>query len=515
MAHEVESYLPVLIPAVPAAAALVAYWLGRVRVGLAQALALLGAAAALLLSGRAAAQVLGGQVLTAVNNELRMDALSALMVVVISAVALLATPFAFDHMRHGATVDRLRVERRLASCYGWYLLLLASMLWACVTNNIIMLYAAVEASTIASGLLVAFYADKRALEAGYKYPMLLTAGISFALFASVLIYAWAAARLGGPKGLLISEIGNVAGELPRSTAIFAIALLVVGFGTKAGMAPFHPWLPDAHAEAPSAVSALLSGVMTKMAAYALVRTVCPFFPAYPPVGVFLVVLGAITMLVGATMALAQMDLKGLLAYSSVSQMGYLLMGFGFGTALGYYGALFDLVNHAVAKALLFLSVGAVIYATRGRSLAELEGLGRVMPVTAVCFFVGALSLSGMPPFGGFMSKLTLYLAGAQVGMWWVVGVAMFTSLLTLIALGRAAANAFWGAALLAPVLQAHSTANPSEAPRRVEVREVPVSLWGPMVLLALVALALGLAPNAAYDLLHLAVNSLPKLAGLP
>jgi hydrogenase-4 component F len=500
MNYELSSNLPLLIPLVPAAAALLAYFLGRLHLAAAHLIAVLGSAAAFLLSCLAASQVMGGQVLVGINNELRMDGLSALMVVVISGIGLLATIYALDYMRHGALVDRLKIRGRLASFYGWYLLFLATMLWACVTNNIIMLYVAVEASTISSGLLVAFYADKRALEAGYKYLMLLTVGISFALFASVLIYAAAAAVVGGTRGLLISEIGKIAGELPRSVAIVAMALLVVGFGTKAGIAPFHPWLPDAHAEAPSAVSALLSGVMIKMAAYALVRTVCMFFPAYQPVGVFLVVLGVVTMLVGGIMGLAQADLKRLLAYSSVSQMGYLMIGFGFGTALGYYGALFHLVNHAIAKALLFLSVGAVIYATRGRSLNELGGLARVMPLTAACFLIGAFSLSGMPPFGGFMSKLTLYLAGAQVGMWWVVGVAMLTSLLTLIALLRAAAATFWGTKVVAPA---------------AEVREVPLTLWAPMVVLAIAALALGVVPNAAYNMLHLAVNSLPRLVGLP
>jgi hydrogenase-4 component F len=500
MHYEVTSSLLILIPLVPAAAGLAAYLLGRLTVSAAYVLALVGSVGAFLLSSAAATHVLGGEVLTGINNELRMDGLSALMVVVISGVGVLATVFALDYMRHGALIDRLKAERRLVSFYAWYLLFLATMLWACVTNNIIMLYVAVEASTITSGLLVAFYGDKRALEAAYKYLMLLTVGISFALFASVLLYASAAALIGGSKGLLISEIGKVAGQLPRSVAVFSMALLVVGFGTKAGIAPFHPWLPDAHAEAPSAVSALLSGLMIKMAFYALARILCLFFPSYPPLGVFLVVLGAITMVVGGVMTLAQVDLKRLLAYSSVSQMGYLLMGIGFGTALGYYGAFFHLVNHAVAKGLLFLSVGAIIYATRGRSLQELSGLGRVMPVTGVCFFVGALSLSGMPPFGGFMSKFTLYLAGAQVKMWWAVGIAMFTSLLTLVALGRAAAGAFWGTKVVAPVQ---------------EVREVPWTLWGPMVLLALVALALGLAPNTAYHLVQAAVTSLPKLVGLP
>jgi formate hydrogenlyase subunit 3/multisubunit Na+/H+ antiporter MnhD subunit len=278
-------------------------------------------------------------------------------------------------------------------------------------------------------------------------------------------------------------------------AIFVVAFLIVGFGTKAGIAPFHPWLPDAHAEAPSPVSALLSGVMIKMAAYALARTVTIFFPTYPALTVFVVVLGSFTMLLGGVMALAQDDLKRLLAYSSVSQMGYVIVGLGFGTYLGIYGGLFHLVTHAAAKALLFLSVGAVIYATSARSISELGGLSKRMPITAVCFFIGAFSIAGMPPFGGFMSKLTIFMAGAGVGMWAAVGVGVFASLLTLVVVFRAGQAVFWG--------------DPKSGATALEsVREVPASLWVAMVALAGVCLLLGVYPQLAYPLLNRASLSI-------
>jgi hydrogenase-4 component F len=159
---------------------------------------------------------------------------------------------------------------RLPVFYGLLLWFLATMLFGCVTNNVVMLYVAVEATTLTSGLLVAFYWDRRALEAGYKYLMLLTIGITFALFGCVLVYAAAAAtgKLEGGQALLLSEVRGVVGLIPSGTALIAVAFLIVGFGTKAGIAPFHPWLPDAHAEAPTPVSVLLSGVMIKMAVYA-------------------------------------------------------------------------------------------------------------------------------------------------------------------------------------------------------------------------------------------------------
>jgi hydrogenase-4 component F len=487
----------------PAVAGLLAWLLGRWRRVLAEGFALVGAAAALAAAGAMGPRVLRGEVLTGWGLELRVDALSALLVVLISGICLPATLFAIRYMRHRRLTDAEGndiTDRRLPGFYGLYMLFLATMLWGCVTNNIIMLYVAVEATTIASGLLVAFYWDRRSLEAGYKYLMLLTVGITFALFASVLLYASAAALLPGVNAMLISELREVAALIPRSVAVFVVALFIVGFGTKAGIAPFHPWLPDAHAEAPSPVSALLSGVMIKMAAYALARTVTIFFPAYSVLTVFVVVLGGFTMLLGGVMALVQDDLKRLLAYSSVSQMGYVIMGLGFGTYLGVYGGLFHLLHHAVAKALLFLSIGAVIYATSARSMSQLGGLGRRMPVTAACFFIGAFAISGLPPFSGFMSKLTIFLAGAEVGMWAAVGVAIFTSLLTLIVVIRAGQAIFWGA--------------PKSAQFAVDsVKEAPASLWVAMGALAVVCVLLGVYPQIAYPMLNGATLSIAGVLG--
>src|SRR5208337_1715906 len=369
---------------------------------------------------------------TAWHSELRVDALSALMVVIIGAVGLIASVYSVRYA--DAHVTRGLTAARTSTFYGLLLWFLGTMLWGCVTNNVIMLYVAIEATTLTSGLLVAFYWDRRALEAGYKYLMLLTIGITFALFGCVLLYAGAAAthKLAGGSALLISDIRNVVPFIPSRTAAITIAFLVIGFGTKAGIAPFHPWLPDAHAEAPTPISVLLSGVMINMALYAMARTVSIFYPAWPQVTVFIVVLGTFSMLLGIILALAQDDLKRLLAYSSVSQMGYVLVGIGLGTYLGCYGGLFHLLNHALYKSLLFMCVGAVIYATGVRRIAQLGGLRKQMPITSACFFLGALAIAGFPPLNGFWSKLTVYLALARSGMWWAAVIAILTSILTVV-----------------------------------------------------------------------------------
>ena len=237
--------------------------------GCSKACSILTAALVLAMGVWMACKVIAGVTLTTWNNELRVDGLSALMVLVIATIALAASVYSVRYLRLEALIQRVG-ERAAAGrtriFYGLVLWFLGTMLWGCVTNNVVMLYVAIEATTLTSGLLVAFFWDRRALEAGYKYLMLLTIGITFALFGCVLLYASAAAtkQLSGSSALLISEIRRVAHLVPGGTAALAIAFLVIGFGTKAGIAPFHPWLPDAHAEAPTPISVLLSGVMIKM-----------------------------------------------------------------------------------------------------------------------------------------------------------------------------------------------------------------------------------------------------------
>lgn len=494
----VTSSLPAaafLIPAAVGVAVLLGRRLGR---GAVQGLSIACAAAMLLIAARMAVLTSGGAVLTAWSNELRVDALAALLVAVISGVGLLATVYATRYVNLEGLTTRWgeeKAQRRLPLFFALLLWFLATMVWGCVTNNIIMLYVAVEATTLTSGFLVAFYWDKRALEAGYKYLMILTISITFALVGCVVTYAGAAATgvLDGGTALLLSEVRRAAPLMPAGTALVAVAFLVVGFGAKAGIAPFHPWLPDAHAEAPAPVSVLMSGVMIKMAAYALTRTVSVFYPSWPQLTIFAVALGVFSIVLGVVVALSQTDLKRMLAYSSVSQMGYVLAGVGLGSYLGCYGGLFHLLNHAVCKSLLFMCAGAVIYATGARHIAELGGLGRRMPVTGACFIVGALAISGLPPFNGFMSKLTVFLALAQAGLWWACLIAVAASVLTMVVLVRAGYRVFWG---------------PPRGADGVQVAEVGAAMRVPMLVLAILCLVLGLAPGLPYPLLDLAAGVL-------
>lgn len=504
MDKEMASLLPMLVVLIPAGAGVLVFIFGRFTSSLKEALAMAGSTAALVCAVGIAKAALEGRILLSFGKQFYADALSALLVVLVSLIGFLATLYSLRYMRstvHEGGLPHTTTEGRLTVFYGWLMLFVATMLWACLSNNIIMLYVAVEASTIASGLLVAFYWDKRALEAGYKYLMLLTVGITFALFGCVLVYAAGASVLGGSKGLLMSELKDVASGFPLTTVVLGSAFLIVGFGTKAGIAPFHPWLPDAHAEAPTPVSALLSGVMLKVAIYALVRTVSMFYPSFSPVAAFLIGLGVFTLVLGDLMALAQDDLKRMLAYSSVSQVGYVMLGFGIGTQLGIYAGLFHIVNHALAKALLFLSAGAVIYSTGSRTLSQLGGLAKKMPITGFCFLVGALAISGIPPMNGFQSKLALFVAGADAGVWWAVIIGIATSLITVVVLVKAAKTIFWGKL--------------SESASAAGVKEAPLSVCVAMVILAALCLGIGIYPKSVYRPLDAAARTIRTVVKTP
>jgi multicomponent Na+:H+ antiporter subunit D len=246
-------------------------------------------------------------------------------------------------------------------------------------------------------------------------------------------------------------------------------LFIMGFGLKAALVPFHAWLPDAHPSAPAPVSAMLSGVLIKVLGF---YTICRIF--YNVIGVtpdilgVFMFLGTVSMVVGGLLAIGQWDIKRLLACSSISQMGYIFLGIGLGTPLGILGAVFHVFNHSMMKSLLFLNAGAVEYATGTRDLKKLGGLGRKMPVTGITQFVGAMSVSGVPPFNGFWSKLIIIIAAVQAGRIGYAAWALVASLLTLGALMKVVRYGFRG-----PLKEELGA-----------VKEVPVLMRLPMEVLA-------------------------------
>jgi formate hydrogenlyase subunit 3/multisubunit Na+/H+ antiporter MnhD subunit len=282
-------------------------------------------------------------------------------------------------------------------------------------------------------------------------------------------------------------------KLPQHIALIVAVLLLIGFGTKAGLAPFHPWIPDAHAEAPTVMSAILSGIIIKVPLYAILRIMNLFAPRFPELGSLLMGIGVFSMLLGSLLALLQDDLKRLLAYSSAAQIGYVAAGIGAVSYLGYYGALLHIAHHALTKALLFMAGGIVAAMANTRNIPSLGGIARKMPATSIFFLIGALSLGGVPLFSGFISKLTVILALTQARAWVSVTIAVGVSLLTLAYILRAFQRVFWG--------EPRSPEAASE-----DIKEAPLPMLLAMALLALGIFAIGMAPQLFDPILDLAAK---------
>ena len=443
--------------------------------------------------------MLDGELLIAWNRNLYVDGLSALMEVLGSGLGIIILIYSIKYLTHHQIGMPLNPWRH-TYFYALLMLFVGTLNWTCVTNNLIMMWVSLEATTLTSAFLVTFYWQRESMEAGYKYLLLVSVGVTLALLGCVLIYAAAIPLLPGQNVLLLTEIGKIAKLMPESVVLIACAMFVAGFGTKAGLIPFHAWLPDAHAEAPVPVSALLSGIVIKIGAYALARTVTIFAPYYGAVVIFVAILASFSMVVGIIMALVQDDLKRLLAYSSISQISYVIEGLGLGTYLGIYGGLFHLVNHTIVKALLFLCAGALMYATGSRKISELGKVAKKMPVTAFCFFVGAMAIGGLPPFNTFWSKLTLFIALADSGLLWAAIIGVVTGILTVACFFWATYRIFWKKPVVTSNLE-------------TGVKKVPLPMQVSIVILALATILLGVWPHLIYPMLDAATNSILRILG--
>jgi hydrogenase-4 component F len=432
------------------------------------------------------------------HGWLYLDGLSLLMEFVASIMSIIIVLYSIKYLTQQVPGGSLS-EGRLSLYYGLLVLFVGLMNWACVINSLIMLYVTLEGSTLATVYLVAYDWQKKSIEAGFKYLLLISVGMIFSLLAGILLYCVS----GTGPALFLSTLGSRVPEIPRTIALVCCGLFIVGFGTKAGLVPFHAWLPDAHAEAPAPISALLSGVIIKMGAYALARTVTVFAPHYREIVIFIAIIGSVTMILGIIMALAQDDLKRLLAYHSVSQTGYIVAGLGLGTYLGLYGGLFHLINHAIFKGLLFFCSGALLYAARSRSISGLSSIPKKIKVTAFCFFVAGLALGGMPPFNGFMSKFTIFVALADSVLLWAAIISAIAAFLTTVCLVHAGYRIFW----TKPV----PVANPGPK----EAKEVPPLMWGGMLFLAILCILFGVYPQVVYPLLNSATNGILAISAVP
>ena len=349
--------------------------------------------------------------------RLALDGFSLLMLLAIALVGLAACLFSIDYMEHyGAK----------ANYYALFLVMIAGMNGLVLATDLFNVYLFMEVAAVASYALVAFGLGQDELEAAFKYLMLSVVATAFILASVAVIF-------GMTGSLDFAAVAKALQELNAGTAVgIASAFFLMGFGLKAALIPFHAWLPDAHPSAPAPISAVLSGLLIKVSGvYAMTRIFLNVFGLTPALATVLMSLGALSMVVAAFLALGQKDMKRMLAYSSISQVGYVVLGIGIGTPLGIAGGLFHLFNHALAKGLLFLTSGSVQQATGTRNLDEMGGLAKRMPITAATNLVGALSIAGIPPLNGFWSKLIIIIALIQSGHPVFAVIAVLTSVLTL------------------------------------------------------------------------------------
>jgi hydrogenase-4 component F len=438
------------------------------------------------------------RVLTAWGDYLFADGLTAIMLTLVFLLVLGAGIYSFSYMRRQVEL-KLVTERGLKLYYGILLVFCASMSWTVTFNNLVFMFLAIELSTIATALLVSLYRTRPALEAAFKYNLLVVMAIVFALMGTILVFAKLSATGAGFGSIHLLEMGRSTAQLSSTVALPVVAFFICAFGTEAGMIPFHAWLPDAHSEAPAPISALLSGIVITIGAYCVARTVTLFSPHFSAVVVLLAAIASASILIGILMAIVQDDLKRLLAYSSISQISYIFEGLGLGTYLGIYGGLFHAITHLLAKSLLFFCAGAIIYRLGIRKISQLGGLARRMPITAVCFFIGGLSMGGMPPLAGFWSKYSIILAVGKARLWWAMGISAFAGMLTLACMVWAAWRVFW----------TEESDKVKELP--VTERELPLTMMVPMVATAACVVVLGLVPQTAFPILDSAARSVLAL----
>lgn len=294
-----------------------------------------------------------------------------------------------------------------------------------IVRDIFSLYVFLEITAIASFVLIAFEKDIYGLEGAFKYLVLSAIATIMLLTSIALLF-----MVSGSTDFAV--IHTVAASSHNNLIIFAIGLFLCGLLIKGGVVPFHAWVPDAYSSAPAAASVLLAGIVTKAAGvYTLIRVVIAVFGFDPAVKTVLLVLGTLSIVIGAFVALGQNDMKRMLSYSSVSQVGYIILGFGTGTFLGIAGAIFHLFNHSMFKSLLFVNASSVETRIGTTEMEKMGGLAARMPVTGTTSVIGMLSAAGVPPLAGFWSKLMIVIALWQTGYRGYCTVAIVTSVVTL------------------------------------------------------------------------------------
>lgn len=371
------------------------------------------------------------------NAQFFIDPFNVFLVALTSFVGLTTALFSRPYMRVELEHGRV-TPGRLKLYHSMYQLFMFTMLLALTTNNMGLLWVAMEAATLSTVLLVTLYRTPASLEAGWKYFILCGVGIAQALFGTILLYFAAEPALGadGVSALLWTELNGVKESLPPAVLSLAFVFLLVGYGTKVGLAPLHNWLPDAHAEGPTPISAVLSGLLLNVAIYAVVR--CKVLVegslrnALP--SQMLMAFGLLSVVLAAFFLWRQRDIKRLFAYSSIEHMGIIAFAFGMGGPVANFAALLHMTVHSLTKSAIFFAVGHAAQKTGTQMMDDIRGLVTVSPTVGWGLMLGTLAILGMPPFGVFASEFLILTTAMREQPW--------AAPILLIALGVAFAAVF-------------------------------------------------------------------------
>jgi hydrogenase-4 component F len=423
-------------------------WLGSWTKPAVEAVHLAGITAALLLTGAIIEKVPQQETLFALDGWLFVDALGAIFAGLVAVVGFLAGIYSVGYLRYGFDKGDIGAKG-LSTYYGFFSLFLFAMMAAVLANNLVLMWVAIEATTLSSVFLVGFYGGRTSLEAAWKYVVICTVGVALGLYGTVLVFASANAVMAPPgDAMLWTEVIKHATSLDPATISIAFVFVLIGFGTKAELFPMHCWVPDALSEAPSPVSAMLSGALANCAMLVIVRhaaiaagAVGPHFPQTLLLG-----FGALSLVAGSIFIAAQRDVKRLLAYSSVENMGLIALGFGLGGPLGVGAALLHTINHGLAKTMLFCGSGNIAIKYGTCDMGVVKGMLRLAPLSGAMLLVGFLALGGIPPFNVFLSEFMTVTAGVKAGHAWLMVVCLVFLTIVLAAFALVISGAILGPA---------------------------------------------------------------------
>jgi hydrogenase-4 component F len=345
-----------------------------------------------------------------------LDLTGAWVVLCTAIVYFLASIYSIGYMR------QLGVDDRLWGFYALFAGFALTILLSSVMNNAGLYWIAIELTTLVSTFLVGFERAAESIEAAWKYIIIISAGISLALLGTVLFYWCGSFVLGPTYDMTWDALRGAAPKMNPALASLSFLLVLVGYGTKVGLAPMHTWLPDAHSESPAPISAMLSGALLNSAMIGIVRymTVADAAQSGPLARTALVAFGVFSLLIGALFIMRQTGIKRLMAYSSVEHMGVVALGFGFGGPLGVAGAFYHMLNHSLNKSLMFFGAGNVMRSYRSKHISDIHSVWTQFPVQGALWLAGAAAITGAPPFGLFLSELVILRAGFERGYDWAV-----------------------------------------------------------------------------------------------